>query len=103
VLVVGGDVAVAARVEGDVVVIGGDVYMHPGGAIEGQAVALGGSVERLPVLISPSTRSLARRGERSGPGATLTTSFCCAPRMTSGRNLPTRRTRASTPPHHRVA
>jgi hypothetical protein len=44
VLVVGGDVAVAARVEGDVVVIGGDVYMHPGGAIEGRAVALGGCV-----------------------------------------------------------
>ena len=43
-LVVGGDVAVGGRVRGDVVVIGGDLFMHPGGAIEGRATALGGCV-----------------------------------------------------------
>jgi hypothetical protein len=43
-LVVGGDLAVGAEVRGDVVVVGGDLYMHPGGAIAGRAVALGGCV-----------------------------------------------------------
>lgn len=43
-LIAGGDVAVGATVRGDVVVIGGDLYMHPGGAIEGRATALGGCV-----------------------------------------------------------
>jgi hypothetical protein len=43
-IVAGGDIAVGARVRGDVVVIGGDLYMHPGGAIEGRAAALGGCV-----------------------------------------------------------
>lgn len=43
-LVVGGDIAVAARVRGDVTVVGGDLFMHPGGAIEGRAIALGGCV-----------------------------------------------------------
>jgi hypothetical protein len=44
VLIVGGDAAVGARVQGDVVVIGGDLFMHPGGAIDGRAIALGGCV-----------------------------------------------------------
>lgn len=44
VLVVGGDAAVGAHVLGDVVVIGGDLYMHPGGMIDGRAIALGGCV-----------------------------------------------------------
>lgn len=44
VLVVGGDAAVGAHVMGDVVVIGGDLFMHPGGMIDGRAIALGGCV-----------------------------------------------------------
>jgi hypothetical protein len=43
-LVVGGDVAVGGRVAGDVVVVGGNLFMHPGGAIDGRAIALGGCV-----------------------------------------------------------
>ena len=40
----GGDVGVASVVEGDVIVVGGDLFMHPGGRIGGRAVAIGGGV-----------------------------------------------------------
>lgn len=35
-------VTVASTVRGDVVVVGGDLFMHPGGNIEGRAIAIGG-------------------------------------------------------------
>ncbi len=37
-------VFVEGTVHGDLVVIGGDLYMHPGGRIEGRAIAFGGGV-----------------------------------------------------------
>jgi hypothetical protein len=42
----GGDVGVGSVVEGDVFVVGGDLFMHPGGRIDGRAVAIGGGVYR---------------------------------------------------------
>jgi hypothetical protein len=44
VVVIAPRVTVGARVQGDVVVIGGDLFMHPGGRIEQDAVAIGGGV-----------------------------------------------------------
>ena len=44
VIVVGGTATVASRVEGDVVVVGGDLFLHPGADIAGDAVAIGGCV-----------------------------------------------------------
>jgi hypothetical protein len=44
VVVVAPRVTVAARVQGDVVVVGGDLFMHPGGHISRDAVAIGGGV-----------------------------------------------------------
>lgn len=44
VVVLGRDVVVEGHVAGDVIVIDGDLYMHPGGAIEGRALAFGGGV-----------------------------------------------------------
>lgn len=44
VVVLGGDVVVAAHVRGDVVAIGGDVYVRPGARVEGRAIAWGGAV-----------------------------------------------------------
>jgi hypothetical protein len=44
VVVLGRDAAVASRVAGDVIVIGGDLFLHPGAAIEGRAIAYGGAV-----------------------------------------------------------
>ena len=35
-------VTVASTVHGDVIVVGGDLFMHPGGNIEGRAIAIGG-------------------------------------------------------------
>ncbi|HUR91530.1 MAG TPA: hypothetical protein VMY38_02540 [Gemmatimonadaceae bacterium] len=35
-------VTVASTVRGDVIVVGGDLFMHPGGNIEGRAIAIGG-------------------------------------------------------------
>lgn len=42
----GGDVGVGSVVEGDVIVVGGDLFMHPGGDIRGRAIAIGGGVYR---------------------------------------------------------
>ena len=44
VIVVGGDATVASIVHGDVIVIDGDLFLHPGAVIDGRAVAIGGGV-----------------------------------------------------------
>jgi hypothetical protein len=44
IIVLGRDAVVEGDVRGDVIVIGGDLYMHPGAAISGRAVAIGGGV-----------------------------------------------------------
>lgn len=42
VIVLAPRVTVAATVHGDVIVVGGDLFMHPGGNIQGRAIAIGG-------------------------------------------------------------
>lgn len=44
VIVIGGNASVASTVRGDVIVVGGDLFLHPGAVIEGRAVAIGGGV-----------------------------------------------------------
>ena len=44
VIVLGRDAIVAGSVRGDVIVVGGDLYMHPGGRIAGRAISIGGGV-----------------------------------------------------------
>ncbi len=44
VLILGGDATVASIVHGDVIVVDGDLFLHPGAAIDGRAVAIGGGV-----------------------------------------------------------
>lgn len=44
IVVIGADVTVASHVRGDVVVVGGDLFLHPGADIEGRAMAFGGGV-----------------------------------------------------------
>ena len=44
VIVLGRDATIASRVHGDVIVIGGDLFLHPGAAIDGRAIAIGGGV-----------------------------------------------------------
>lgn len=44
VIVLGGTATVASQVAGDVIVVGGDLFLHPGAAIAGRAVAIGGCV-----------------------------------------------------------
>ena len=36
--------SIDGRVDGDLVVVGGDIFVHPGGAIGGRAIAIGGAV-----------------------------------------------------------
>ena len=43
-IIVGGDASVAATVRGDVIVVGGDLFLQPGATIQGKAVAIGGGV-----------------------------------------------------------
>lgn len=44
IVVVGSDVTVASQVAGDVVVVGGDLFIHPGANVAGRAIAYGGGV-----------------------------------------------------------
>ena len=44
VIVLGRDAVVEGSVRGDLIVIAGDLYMHPGGSISGRAIAIGGGV-----------------------------------------------------------
>jgi hypothetical protein len=77
-MVLGGSANVASQVEGDVIVVGGNLFLHPGARISGRAIAIGGGVynstlasvggERLSfrqntfdVIESPAGRQLAYR------------------------------------------
>ncbi|HUF26251.1 MAG TPA: hypothetical protein VMM18_04625 [Gemmatimonadaceae bacterium] len=44
VIVIGAPATVASTVRGDVIVVGGDLWMRPGALVEGRAIALGGGV-----------------------------------------------------------
>jgi hypothetical protein len=44
VIILGRDAVVEGSVHGDVIVVGGDLYMHPGGRIVGRAISIGGGV-----------------------------------------------------------
>ena len=43
-LVIGGDASIGAAVRGDIIVVGGDLFLRPGASIDGHAVAIGGGV-----------------------------------------------------------
>jgi hypothetical protein len=55
VIVLGRDATVASRVRGDVIVVGGDLFVHPGAYVEGRAIAIGGGAY-------PSTLAVVRGG-----------------------------------------
>jgi hypothetical protein len=44
VIAVGRTVVIEGAVHGDVIVIGGDLFMHPGGVVDGRAISIGGGV-----------------------------------------------------------
>lgn len=44
VLILGGDATVASVIQGDIIVVDGDLFLHPGADITGRAVAIGGGV-----------------------------------------------------------
>ena len=44
VIVIGGSATVGSRVAGDVIVVGGDLFLHPGAQIDGRVVAIGGGI-----------------------------------------------------------
>jgi hypothetical protein len=44
VIVLGRETVVEGKVRGDVIVVGADLYMHPGASITGRAIAIGGGV-----------------------------------------------------------
>lgn len=73
VIVLGGSATVASRVDGDVIVVGGDLFLHPGGAIRGQAVAIGGCVYNSTLATVRGDRVCFRDGtfdaERDANGA----------------------------------
>ena len=56
-LVLGQDTYVSSRVAGDVVVVDGDLFLRPGSAITGRAVAIGGAVYRTMLGTAGSVES----------------------------------------------
>ena len=61
-IIVGGDASVAASVHGDVIVVGGDLFIHPGATIRGKAIAIGGGVYGSTLaLVTGGTRSIRDR------------------------------------------
>lgn len=75
-LILGGSVTLASTVHGDVVVVAGELFLHPGAHISGRAIALGGgvynsalatvrggaiSIESAVYDISPTTRGFIIR------------------------------------------
>ena len=59
VIVLGRDATVASRVRGDVIVVDGDLFIHPGASIEGRAISFGGGVYNS--LLATSRERLAFR------------------------------------------
>ena len=55
VVVLGRSAIIEGRVEGDVIVVGGDAFLHPGAMIDGRVIAFGGAVY-------PSTLAFVRDG-----------------------------------------
>lgn len=58
VIVLYGDATVGSIVQGDVIVVGGDLFLHPGAMISGRAIAIGGGVYN-------STLAIVRGGRLS--------------------------------------
>jgi hypothetical protein len=52
VIVLGRDGAVSARIHGDLIVVGGDLFIRPGANIDGRAIAFGGAVYPSTLAIS---------------------------------------------------
>jgi hypothetical protein len=44
VIVLHRDVVIEARIHGDVIVVGGDAFLHPGAVVDGRVIAIGGAV-----------------------------------------------------------
>jgi len=64
-LVLDGSAAIYGRLVGNLVTLDGDIVVHPGGAVEGDVLALGGTVRDLSSGVAGETRSLSepRRAE----------------------------------------
>ena len=61
-IIVGGDASVAATVHGDVIVVGGDLFLQPGATIQGKAIAIGGGVYGSTLaLVTGGTHSIRDR------------------------------------------
>lgn len=56
-VVLGRSAYVAGRVRGDVLVVGGDLYLRPGARISGRAVAIGGAVYNSTLALAPERES----------------------------------------------
>ena len=64
VIVLHRDAIIEARVHGDVIVVGGDAYLHPGAIVDGRVVAIGGGVYE-------SRLAITRGGVESHPDFTF--------------------------------
>lgn len=70
VLILAPSASVASSVRGDVVVVGGDLFLHPGAVIDGHAIAIGGGVYNSTLAVVRGGRQEFRdhgfAAERSG-------------------------------------
>jgi len=66
VVVLGRNVVIDGRVHGDVIVLGGDAFLHPGAVVDGRVIAVGGTVYE-------SRLAITRNGVESHPEFTFDT------------------------------
>ena len=56
VIVLHRDAVIEARVHGDVIVVGGDAFLHPGALVDGRVIAIGGGVYESRLAITRAVR-----------------------------------------------
>jgi len=67
-IIIGGDASVGAGVRGDVIVVGGDLFLRPGASIQGSAIAIGGGVYGSTLAsVAGGTRSFRDRTFEATP------------------------------------
>lgn len=75
-VIIGGDASVGAIVHGDLIVVGGDLYLRPGAMVDGRAIAIGGGVYGSTLAsVTAGTRSIRDRtfdAAQSADGLQLT-------------------------------
>jgi len=89
-IIIGGDASVGAGVRGDVIVVGGDLYLSPGAAIDGRAIAIGGAVygSTLAAVVGGTHSFRDVTFDASSTGGTIRLEYRSTPQPIPGFEFP---------------